>query len=250
MYFDKSVINLKPTNRVGHGCFSVRRYASGKKVDRRILVLDDDLIGDAAICALRARTIDGTINPVELILLGFDVEDYEKLHACRGEFYTNRELDLSFSGIVKTGRGKELKEFIGNIFKSSEGCDNSVLGYSLSGLFAARLFLESDYFDRVGLISPVLWVDPDVGRSLQEAVFMQPERTVFLAAGEMEEELIRKNTEAIKPENGRPFNGSSSGNLQSLVHQFGMGCDHTATITAMMDRAILALASDRRLQEK
>jgi len=240
--FDTSVINLKSTSRVRHGSFSVRRYASGKEVDRRILVLDDDLIGDAAICALRARTIDGTLNPVELILLGFDVEDYEKLHACRGEFYTNREFDLSFSGIVKTGRGGELQEFIGNIFKAGGGCNNSVLGYSLSGLFAASLFLESDYFDRLGLISPLLWVDPNVGRSLQEAVFMQPERTVFLVAGEMEKELISKNNETFQPKS-RSSDEVFSGGRRSLVHKVGMGCDHTATITAWMDRTIMKLAS-------
>ena len=206
------MINLKATNRVRHGSFSIRRYASGKEVRRRILVLDDDLIGDAAICALRARTIDGTLNPVELILLGFDVEDYEKLHACRGEFYTNREFDLSFYGIVKTGGGKELQEFIGNIFKAGEGCDNSVLGYSAE---VCKKPYSCNQRKRCSW-PPVRWKRSSFVRTLRQS----SQRT------------------------GRPFNSSISENLQSLVHQVGMGCDHTATITAMMDRAILGLASD------
>ena len=67
-------LNLHPTKREIAGPFSIRRYCAHPAPVRTIMFLDDELIGDAAIAAARARTIDGTLQAIELFVEcgGFD----------------------------------------------------------------------------------------------------------------------------------------------------------------------------------
>ena len=130
-------IRLKPSELELHGPFTLRRYEPVPEPKRTIFVLDDNLIGDAAIAALRARTISSHLDDVELLLVGFDAEDFGTLDPLRGEYLTFGEYDLGFAALPKTGGAGELDAFLKGL-AHAESSLVGLLGYSLSAAFAMR----------------------------------------------------------------------------------------------------------------
>ena len=243
-----TTVKLHPTPRETFGPFTVRDYAPHAETDRTILVLDDDLIGDAAISACRARSIDGTIENTKLVLVGFDTDAFATLHQLRGEYLTHEERDLGFVGMEKTGHGQTLQSFLmGECLPSLDG-RVSLLGYSLSGAFAINLFAGSDAFEALGLVSPSLWLNPSLEDRLCSAATRLDRCSVALAVGECETEdapgggksmfeRVDELSEKLAPVMGDRFYYAS-----------GSHDDHTSVITSTMDRMITALAANSKMR--
>ena len=238
-----TTVKLHPTPRETFGPFTVRYYAPHAETDRTILVLDDDLIGDAAISACRARSIDGTIKGVKLALIGFNADAFATLHQLRGEYLTHQERDLGFVGMEKTGRGQTLQSFIMDEFLPDLGERVSLLGYSLSGAFAINLFAGPDAFEALGLVSPTLWLNPSLEDRLCSAATRLDRCSVALAVGECETEdapgggksmfeRLDELSEKLAPVMGDRFQ-----------YTLGSHDDHTSVITSTMDRVVTALAA-------
>ncbi|QZD88737.1 hypothetical protein K3148_07625 [Qipengyuania aurantiaca] len=178
-------IRLKPSELVVHGPFTLRRYSPVPDPKRTILVLDDNLIGDAAIAALRARTVDGTLDDVALLLVGFDAEDYATLHPMRGEYLTFGEYDLGFAALPKTGGAEQLAEFLKGLVRA-ESTLVGVIGYSLSAAFAMRFAGELERLEYIGLLSASLWLDAALENELAATFETRPDARLHLSVGGLE----------------------------------------------------------------
>ena len=237
------MVKLHPTPRETFGPFTVRHYTPHEETDRTILVLDDDLIGDAAISACRARSIDGTIKGARLVLVGFETDEFATLHQLRGEYFTHEQRDLGFAGMDKTGHGQTLQSFITDECLPPLGGRVSLLGYSLSGAFAIDLFAGSDAFEAVGLISPTLWLDPGLEDRLDSATIQRDRCSVALAVGEREAEHAPGDSKSMfervvgLSEKLAPVIGDR------FYYASGSHDDHTSVFTSTMDRMLTALAA-------
>jgi predicted alpha/beta superfamily hydrolase len=100
---------------------------------------------------------------------------------------------------IKTGGADEFHEFIEEVLKPTINAefrtnpnDESLLGYSLGGLFAVySLFNHPESYDRYIIGSPSLWFDDKVSFLYELAYFEQHsdmEKSVFISVGSLEEQ--------------------------------------------------------------
>ncbi|EDL48339.1 hypothetical protein [Erythrobacter sp. SD-21] len=230
-------IRLNPSGLEARGPFTLRRYSPVPDPKRTILVLDDNLVGDSAIAALRARTVSGLLDDVELLLVGFDAENFGALHAMRGEYLTFGEYDLGFAGLPATGSAAQLTEFLGGLLRE-ESTLVGVLGYSLSASFAMRFAGQLEGLEFVGLLSAPLWLDAGLEDELAATLQAHPKARLYLAVGSLEND----------PAPFRP--GSMVSLAEALAARLAPAMeerldflilpesDHTAVIVTGMDRAI------------
>ncbi len=238
---DPSNIHLRPSSRQAVGPFTVRTYKPFSGPGRTILILDDDLIGDAAIAAARARAIDGTIRDVEFLLVGFDHETFGALHHARGRFFTHQPYDLSAAGMAVTGEAERLERFVtgGEHFEFSE--NSSILGYSLSGAFALDIFSRHPVFHQLGLISPSLWLDEALEERLATALATAQDRRLFLSVGTRETETPPNDPKSMIERVGAAGSRFQSSFSDRVDYAALETHDHCGVITAAMDRAIVFL---------
>lgn len=235
---DPESIFLHPTNRTAMGPFTFRRYAPQRKVERSLIVLDDELIGDAAISATRARTIDGTINGFELILVGFGVDRFGSLHRARGRYLTHDEHDLTIVGMPETGEGEFFQQFIVDNILPLTQAPIGLLGYSLSGAFAIELFAQFEMIDRVGLISPSLWIDDGLAGKLSFSADRRRGSGIFLTVGGHEIEIVANDGKTMCEQINEASEQIGQKWGSHLDYRPIAAADHTSIISNAMDLAI------------
>ena len=235
---DSESIALHPTDYETVGPFTWRRYAPLQKVQHSVIVLDDELVGDAAISALRARTIDGTINGVELILVGFAVDRFGPLHRARGRYFTNDEHDLVSLGMPETGEGEVLRQFIEETILTRSRAPVGLLGYSPSGAFAIDLFSRFEMLDRLGLVSPTFWIDDGSVNKLASSAARRRESKIFLTVGERESDIVANDGTSMRDQiaAAAALIGREYGS--QIVYLPISEADHISIVTNAIDRAV------------
>ena len=237
MAAEPDTIRLKPSELVVHGPFTLRRYSPVPEPKRTILVLDDNLIGDAAIAALRARTVNGTLDDVALVLVGFDAQDYGTLHPMRGEYLTFGEYDLGFAALPKTGGAEQLADFLRGLAREYSTL-MGLLGYSLSAAFAMRFAGELERLEYIGLLSASLWLDAALEDELAATLEAHSDAKLHLSVGSLETDPapLRTGSMVSLAENLAARLAPALGDRVDF--QVIPESDHFGLLTAGMDRAL------------
>ncbi len=177
--------------------YSVRRWLPSADVSHVIISLDDELIGDTMMGALKALTVGREIEPVAIYSVGFAAQKFGQLHLERGRRYTLAETDkLARVGLPATGEGHHLAAWLEsdllpiiNKELPNKKTAPALAGYSLSGLFALQCaILHPGSYSKVAAISPSLFLAAELSEALRSALEKGSLRSIYLAAGGLEKD--------------------------------------------------------------
>ena len=176
--------------------FKLRCWIPGENVQRAMVVLDDELIGDAIIGTVQAMLVGGEIEPIAIYSVGFGADQFGDLYGKRAEYLTMEAADLGALGIEKTGGGPELLSYLTERVLPAIESElphlkrrPALAGYSLGGLFVLQAATQFPHlFGDLSVFSPSLFLGNEVQADLDTLFSQEQSRRLFLAAGKLEQD--------------------------------------------------------------
>ena len=238
---DPGQVALRPIKlETADATFTVRRFRPTPQPSRTLIILDDELIGDAMIAAARLRAIDGSLPDTELLLVGFGDTEYGSLHQRRGASFTFAPCDLSLVGIETTGSASELSGFLREQVLPQCQSDIGLVGYSLSGLFAIDAIGALDgRCSYLAALSPSLWLDQTAEDRLAKKMAEDGNLRVFLGVGESEDDPIPGDDLSMQARVSRTGEELRRRFGERALIQIYARADHISVVLHAADRAIL-----------
>ena len=159
-----------------------------------VFVLGDSLALQSARSSATLLSFDGIIPSTLIVGIGYSglngpqgpLRDYTPTFNEAFLAQVSGEPELGGADTFLAFINEELKPFIAKEFPSADLADTTVVGHSLSGLFALHVLTsQPSSFQRYVVASPSLWWDDEV--TLKSANLMRAHSAqVFLAYGELE----------------------------------------------------------------